>query len=111
MPSVPAGTSAFPVVTASAATGILAKSANLESTEISIGANTLGPVRVQSRVSWEIESEFAMPQFREALLSELRRALREQLDKLAISGKDSSPAVEGFTRTLTPPVIRARQAK
>ena len=103
MPSVPPGTAAFPVVTAAAATGVADRSVAVESTAVTLSANSLTPVRAQSRVTWEIESEFSMPEFRAALQQELRRALREEVDKLAIQGKASAPAVDGFLRTLTNP--------
>ena len=103
MPSVAPGTAAFPVVTASAATGVADRSVAVESTAVTLSANSLTPVRVQSRVSWEVESEYSMPEFRAALQQELRRALREEVDKLSIQGKASAPAVDGFLRTLTNP--------
>ena len=102
-PSVAPGTAAFPVVTGSANVGVVDKGAALESTAVAIGASNLSPVRLQSRISWDIESEYSMPQFRQALQTEMRRVIREQFDKLAVNGKAAAPAVDGFTRTLADP--------
>ena len=75
----------------------------LESTAVTLTGNSLTPIRAQSRVSWQLESEYAQPEFRAALQTELRRSLRETVDKLALAGKSSSPSVEGFLATLTDP--------
>ena len=54
-------------------------------------------------MSWQLEAEYSQPEFRSALQTELRRSLRETVDKLALAGKASAPAVEGFLATLTDP--------
>ena len=89
--SVEPGTAAFPVVTAAAATGVADRSVAVESTAVTLVSEQFdsgsSPV---SGESWEVESEYAMPEFRAALQQELRRALREEVDKLAIQGKASA---------------------
>ena len=102
-PSVPAGSASFPTVSAAAAAGVVDKGVALESTAVTLSGNSLVPVRAQSRVSWQLEAEYSQPEFRSALQTELRRSLRETVDKLALAGKASAPAVEGFLATLTDP--------
>ena len=102
-PSVPAGSASFPTVSAAAAAGVVDKGVILESTAVTLTGNSLVPVRAQSRVSWQLEAEYSQPEFRSALQTELRRSLRETVDRLSLQGKASAPQVDGFLRSLDNP--------
>lgn len=102
-PAVGIGESSFPVITGSANVGIVARGAAVESTQVTLSANRLQPRRLQARISWEIEDEYSLTGFREALRREARRVLMEQVDRMVINGQAAAPAVPGFLRTLTDP--------
>ena len=103
-PSVPMGTASYPHVSGAATAQAVNKGAEVDASDVTVGAKELKPKRVSARVGWALEDEYAYPGFAEALTMEARRVLMEKLDSLPLKGQDANPEIEGLSRTLAAPV-------
>ena len=109
-PSVPMGTASYPHVSGAATAQAVDKAAEVDASDVTIGAKELKPKRVSARVGWSIEDEYSYPGFAQALTMEARRVLMEKLDSLPLKGQDANPEIEGLSRTLTAPTAPASES-
>ena len=80
MPSVPAGTASYPVITTGQAAAFVAKDGEKDATAGVITPNTLEAKRLQARVSFRIEDSMTTLGLDAALQEDLTLALMDQAD-------------------------------
>ena len=102
-PSVPVGSSNFPVLSAGISPANAASGAAADQTAAVLTANVLDPTRLTAEylIRYEDVNKFRMME--EALRADLQGAMTEAADAQIIAGDGTSPNVSGFGNALTAP--------
>lgn len=96
MPTVAAGDTLYPVITAGTSPAMVAADGTKEATAATIGTTTISPTRLQARYVFRREDTVRMAGLEDALRRDLRSAMREEMDKQVLTGNGDSPNVGGF---------------
>ena len=97
MPSVGVGDSIFTVLSTGAAPGTPAASASQEETTGAFAAQRMSPGRVQAAFLWQREDAAGLAGLEDALRTNLRAALSEQLDAVVIADTTDGLLAGGLT--------------
>ncbi len=107
MPTVGVGQANYPVLTVGTTGDIRSPGVAQDSGAAVLSVETINPVQATARYLFGIESSALVRGFEEALAQDIRAALGDKLDNLAINGQAAvanvSPAFEGILSALTDP--------
>ena len=103
MPSVPAGASNFPVLTAGVSPATADAGGNADQTAAVLTPNVLKPQRLTAEYLANIEDLYTLRDMEDALRMDLAGAMTESMDKEGIAGDGSDPDITGILQALTDP--------
>ena len=101
MPTVAAGTAAFPVLTQSVTAAARAKSAAAPETAGTITPYTVTPRRITGAFRIAREDEAMLPDLEPALRDNLSSVLSDTVDGQVVSGNNTAPNLNGINTQLT----------
>ena len=114
MPTVGVGQANYPVLTAGTTGDIRSPGVAHDAGAATLVVETINPVRATARYLFGIESSALVRGFEEALAQDIRAALGDKLDNLAINGQAAvagvSPAFEGILNALDDPTAATAAA-
>ena len=101
MPTVPAGTASYPVITTSVTAGARAKSATAPETAGVITPLTLTPRRITGAFRIAREDEAVLPDLEPALRDNLSSVVSDTVDAQVVAGDNQAPNLNGVNTQLT----------
>ena len=106
-PTVPVGTASYPVLTGGATGDARSPGVAKDAEAATFSVASVEPVRHTARYLFDMESTYRMRGLEEALAVDLRGAVEDELDRVALQGQAAvqnvSPAVEGIIGALADP--------
>ena len=106
-PTVPVGTASYPVLTGGATGDARSPGVAKDAEVATFSVASVEPVRHTARYLFDMESTYRMRGLEEALAVDLRGAVEDELDRVALEGQaavqNTSPAVEGIIGALGNP--------
>ena len=109
-PSVPAGASNYPVLSAGVAPETADKAGVANQTAATLTPNVLKPQRLTSEYLVSIEDLYVLAEMEDALRMDLAGAMVEAMDKEGISGDGTNPDITGILHALTAPTAPTTEA-
>ena len=107
MPTVPAGTAAYPIVSTSLTGGMKAKGAAADETASAITVSTLKPKRLTGAFRIQREDIAVLPSLETTLRQNLGRVLSDALDNQLLNGDNTGAELNGLLEQLTDPAAPA----
>ena len=109
MPMVARGEANFPVLTGGDPGAMAAAGAAHDAVAATFTATVLEPRRLVARYAFRVEDAARLIGMEDALRSDMRGALGEQMDSIVLNGDGASPNPSGFFATLTAPAAPGAQ--
>ena len=103
MPTVRAGDAVYPVLSSGQTAGVKAAGAIHEATAATFGVETATPKRVTARYLLRVEDMARFAMMEDALRGDLRGAISDKLDDIAVNGSGTAPEPSGLLAKLTDP--------
>ena len=103
MPSVPAGTPAYPIVSTNLTGGMRGKGAAAAETAGAMTVSTASPRRLTGAFRIQREDLAVLPSLETALRQNLGRVLSDSLDNELLNGNNTAPNLNGLFAQLTAP--------
>ena len=100
MPSVPVGAANYPVLTGGTGAEMKRPDAVMDAEPASFEGFTLEPTRLHARYLFRIEDTARLQGYENALRSDIRAVLSDEMDNQIINGNGTSPNVSGFLHEL-----------
>ena len=96
MPSVPAGTVRYPVLTAGGSGSAKAAGAAVDAETISMTGSDVEPTRLTARYLFRVEDQNRLGGFEDLLRRDLRQVMGKLLDDQVVSGDGTGANIKGF---------------
>ena len=103
MPSVPVGTTAYPVLETGATGEPKSRGTAQDAVAATFTSSTLSPVRITARYVFAVEDAARLSGMEDALRADLRSTMSDAVDRQALTGNGTSPNVSGILKAITAP--------
>ena len=103
MPTVPVGTTAYPLLTAGATAVNVERGTAQNAVAATFSSSVLTPTRITARYLFSVEDAAQLDGMDDSLRSDLSSAVSDAVDSQSINGNGTAPNVAGILSTITAP--------